>query len=84
MSFLIVFYSFSLILFYMNKSVITLNLGPNEMRALEDLCEKKQLTKTALLRQCLRLYQAVESRIEAGEKLLFEDKEKNKSELVLI
>lgn len=51
------------------KKTMTLNLTDAEMRALEDLCEKKDLNKTALLRQALRLYQLVEARIEKGEKL---------------
>jgi len=54
------------------------------MDAIEELCEKKQLTKTALLRQCLRLYQVIEARIDAGEKIFFEDKKKAKSELMLL
>jgi hypothetical protein len=46
------------------KRTMTLNLTDAEMRALEELCEKKDLNKTALLRQALRLYQLVEARIE--------------------
>jgi hypothetical protein len=68
----------------MNKRTMTLNLSPVEMDAIEELCEKKQLTKTALLRQCLRLYQVIEARIDAGEKIFFEDKKKAKSELMLL
>lgn len=63
---------------------MTLNLSPAEMDAIEELCKKKQLTKTALLRQCLRLYQVVEARIDAGEKVFFEDKKKQKSEVMLL
>lgn len=63
---------------------MTLNLSRVEMDAIEELCEKKQLTKTALLRQCLRLYQVIESRIDAGEKIFFEGKKKDKSELMLL
>ena len=63
---------------------MTLNLSPAEMDSIEELCEKKQLTKTALLRQCLRLYQVIEARIDAGEKIFFEDKKKAKSELMFL
>ena len=67
------------------KRTMTLNLTDAEMRALEDLSEKKDLSKTAVLRQALRLYQAVEVRLERGDKLLFEnDASKEKSELVLL
>ena len=63
---------------------MTLNVSLAEMAAIEELCEKKQLTKTALLRQCLRLYQVIEARIDAGEKIFIEDKKKQKSELMLL
>lgn len=68
----------------MSKRTMTLNLSPAEMDSIEELCEKKQLTKTALLRQCLRLYQVIEARMDAGEKIFFEDKKKAKSELMLL
>lgn len=68
----------------MNKRTMTLNLSPAEMDSIEELCKKKQLTKTALLRQCLRLYQVIEARMDAGEKIFFEDKKKAKSELMLL
>ena len=68
----------------MSKRTMTLNLSPAEMDSIETLCERKQLTKTALLRQCLRLYQVIEARLDAGEKIFFEDKKKAKSELMLL
>lgn len=68
-----------------NKRTMTLNLTDAEMRALEDMCEKKDLSKTSLLRQALRLYQLVESRLEAGAKLFFEDdKTKEKAEVMIL
>jgi hypothetical protein len=68
----------------MEKRTMTLNLDGREMEVVESLCSKKGLSKTALLRQCLRLYQTVENRIARGEKLFFEDEQKLKSELVLL
>jgi predicted transcriptional regulator len=68
----------------MSKRTMTLNLSDAEMDAIEELCERKQLTKTALLRQCLRVYQVIEARLDAGEKIFFEDKKKAKSELMLL
>ena len=69
----------------MSKRTMTLNLSNEEMRVLEALCEKKSLSKTALLRQALRLYQAVDARIERGDKLLFENEEANeKAELMVL
>jgi len=68
-----------------SKKTMTLNLTDTEMSALEDLCSKKELSKTALLRQALRLYQLVEDRIEKGDKLFFEDKEKKeKAEVMML
>ena len=67
------------------KRTMTLNLTDAEMRVLEELCEKKDLSKTALLRQALRLYQLVEARIEKGGKLFFEDdKTKEKAEVMML
>ena len=39
------------------KKTMTLNLTDAEMGVLDELCEKKDLSKTAVLRQALRLYQ---------------------------
>ena len=67
------------------KRTMTLNLTDSEMRVLEELSARKDLSKTAVLRQALRLYQTVEARIERGEKILFEnDATKEKAELMLL
>ena len=68
-----------------DKRTMTLNLTDAEMGALEELSRRKDLTKTAVLSQALRLYQTVETRIERGEKLVFEnDETKEKAELMLL
>jgi hypothetical protein len=66
------------------KRTMTLNLTDPEMRAVEDLCAKKDVSKTTLLRQALRLYQLVEARTERGEKFFFEDSENKKAELMFL
>lgn len=69
----------------MAKRTMTLNLTDAEMRALDDLSVRKDLTKTAVLRQALRLYQTVEARVEKGDKLLFENEStKEKAELMFL
>jgi hypothetical protein len=68
----------------MGGKTMTLNLNTAEMEAVETLSKKKGLSKTSLLRQALRVYQAVELRLERGEKLFFEDDKKEKAELVLL
>lgn len=67
------------------KKTMTLNLTDAEMRALDDLSARKDLSKTAVLRQALRLYQAVETRVEKGDKLVFENEStREKAELMLL
>jgi hypothetical protein len=67
------------------KKGMTLNLTDAEMEALEALSAKKDLTKTAVIRQALRLYQLVDARLAAGEKLVFEDElNKKKAELMVL
>jgi predicted transcriptional regulator len=67
------------------KKTMTLNLTEAEMRALEDIAKKKDLTKTAVIRQAIRLYQMIEFRMAAGEKVFFEDeKAQKKAELMVL
>lgn len=67
------------------KKTMTLNLTDAEMGVLEELCEKKDLSKTAVLRQALRLYQAVETRVDRGAKLFFENEQtKEKAEVMML
>jgi hypothetical protein len=67
------------------RKTMTLNLTETEMKALEELSTTKDISKTAVLRQALRLYQMVEVRIARGEKLFFEhDASKQKAELMML
>jgi predicted transcriptional regulator len=67
------------------KRTMTLNLTEAEMNALEELATKKDLNKTVVIRQALRLYQMVDQRIRDGKKVFIEDDiTKDKSELMLI
>jgi hypothetical protein len=68
-----------------DKKTMTLNLTEAEMAALEELAGKKELSKTAVVRQALRLYQLVDARLAQGEKMFFEDgTEKKKAEFVVL
>ena len=67
-----------------DKRTMTLNLTEAEMDVVEELAEKKELSKTAVLRQALRLYQTVNTRLEKGEKLFFEDKKKKLAEVMVL
>jgi hypothetical protein len=67
------------------KKTMTLNLTDQEMEVLEELAQKKDISKTAIIRQALRLYQLIDVRISEGEKLYFEGTDKHeKSELMLL
>ncbi|WP_108519115.1 transcriptional regulator [Bradyrhizobium algeriense] len=67
------------------KKTMTLNLTDAEMTALEQLSGKKDLSKTAVLRQALKLYQLVDVRLGQGGKLFFEDDAtKEKAELMVL
>ena len=67
------------------KKTMTVNLTDAEMRVLDELSARKDLTKTAVLRQALKLYQLVDVRLQQGEKLIFENElKRTKSELMVL
>lgn len=67
------------------KRTMTLNLTDPEMEALDGLSTRKDMSKTAVIRQALRLYQMVDSRVREGNKLFFEnDISKEKAELMIL
>lgn len=68
----------------MSKRTMTLNLTEKEMQVIEKLAKEKDLSKTALMRQALRMYQIVEDRLAKGEKLFVEDSDKQKTELMVL
>lgn len=69
----------------MSKRTMTLNLTEAEMLALDKLSVRKDLSKTAVLRQALRLYQMLDARVEKGDKLVFENEvTQDKAELMLL
>ncbi len=67
------------------KKTMTLNLSDQEMKVVEELAKKKDLSKTGIMKLALRLLQAVDARVDQGKKLLIEDEAtKEKSELVVL
>ena len=56
-----------------DKKTMTLNLPTNEMDAIEKLSVKRGISKTALVRQAIRLYHDVCIRMYNGEKLFIDD-----------
>jgi len=64
---------------------MTLNLTDDEMTSLEALSNRYDMTKTAVIRKALRMYQVIDERLQRGDKLFLEDEiEKKKSELLLL
>lgn len=68
----------------MSKRTMTLNLTEREMQVLDELGTKQGLNKSALMRQMLRLYQAIDARLEQGGKLMFENKNKQESSELMV
>lgn len=60
-------------------------LTDSEMIALDKLSQSKDMSKTALIRQALRLYQALDERLSRGDRVFVEDEtKKEKAELVVV
>ena len=69
----------------MDRRQMTLILSDKEMELLDGLSERRGMSKTALVRQALRLYQSVTERIEKGEKVFVEHPAtKDKAELMVL
>lgn len=66
------------------RKTMTLNLSADEMAALDALAKEKELSKTGVLRQALRLYQLIQHRTAQGEKLVFEDEKLGKKSEVML
>jgi predicted transcriptional regulator len=68
-----------------DKRTMTLNLTDDEMTSLETLSSRYDMTKTAIIRKALRMYQVIDERLQRGDKLFLEDEiEKKKSELLVL
>ncbi len=66
------------------RRTMTLNLTDAEMGVLEELARRKDLSKTAVLRQALRLYQVFDARVSLGGKLYVEDEKTNQRAELLV
>lgn len=64
---------------------MTLMLSDKEMNLLDELSRSRGMSKTALLRQALRLYQSVTERLENGDKVFVErPSTQEKTELMVL
>ena len=67
------------------KRAMTLTLSDSEMNVLDELATKKDMSKTAIIRQAIRLYHLLDAKLAEGSKLLIEDSEsKAKSEIMVL
>jgi regulatory protein YycI of two-component signal transduction system YycFG len=66
------------------KTLISINLSQAELDLLAELSEKKEMSKSAVLRQALRMMALIEQRISQGEKFYLESADKEKSEVLLV
>lgn len=64
-------------------ATMTLNLPEAEMKVLDQIAEQDGVTKTAVMCRALRLYQLVNTRAEAGERLYFEGDDQRRFEVLL-
>ena len=65
------------------KKMLTLKLSPQEMEIIENLARRKDVSKTAVIKQAVRLLMLVETRLGDGGKLFLED-ENQKTELAVL
>ena len=61
---------------------MTINLTDNEFEIIENICAKKGITKTELVRQSIKMYEQLSDRIEGGRIML--DNGLRKKELLII
>jgi hypothetical protein len=68
-----------------DKRSLTLNLSSQEMKALEELAGRKELSKSAVIRQAFHLYQLLDARIAQGDRLVIEnEKLQKKAEVMML
>lgn len=63
---------------------LVLNLSKGEMSALDRLAERKGQTKSAVLRQALRLYESIDNRVSQGARFVLEEPDKKEKAEVLL
>lgn len=62
------------------RKTMTLNLTVREMQVVEELSAAKDLSKTGVIRQALRLYQHIDRKLCNGQRMFFKDE--NGAEIV--
>ena len=62
---------------------MTINLTEHEFELAEKICKEKCITKTALVRQSIRLYQQISDRVEDG-KILMAENDKHRKQILIV
>jgi predicted transcriptional regulator len=67
------------------KRTMTLNLSEEEMKSLEELAFRSDMSKTAVIKKAIRIYLVLEKRMQKGEHIYVEDElHQMKAELLLV
>lgn len=66
------------------KKTMTLNLSEEEMQHLEKWAAKTEMSKTAVMRQALKLYDLISFRAQDGKEMIFRDRKTGEIEKPLI
>jgi predicted transcriptional regulator len=67
------------------KRTMTLNLSEEEMKSLEELALRNDMSKTAVIKKAIRIYLILEKRMQRGEHIFVEDElHQMKAELLLV
>ena len=67
------------------KRTMTLNLSEEEMKSLEELALRNDMSKTAVIKKAIRIYLVLEKRMQRGEHIFVEDAlHQAKAELLLV
>jgi hypothetical protein len=66
------------------KKTMTLNLSEEEMDVLDELSNRYDISKTAVIRKAIRMYAVIDARLRRGDKLFLEDEMAGKKAEILV
>ncbi len=61
---------------------MTLNLSDKEMNRLDEFAKAKEMTKTAVIKRAIRLYDLMDGRLSKGEKVRFVELDGRETEVI--
>lgn len=63
---------------------LNMNLADAESDALDAMAKQKEMTKTAVIRQALRLYQLFDAKLASGKEMVFRDVKTGEIEQIIV